>query len=91
MTSSSLARATDADSANEVLPNLTEATDLISGVSKSLADAPAIPKAAIARVAGRDLGKIEAAAEKAMGMDGVGSILEPAIGPLMDALKSIAK
>ncbi len=89
MTTSSLAGITDADSATAALPKLGEAGDMLKGVSESLADAPAIPKAAISRVVGRDMGKLEDAAGKVMEMDGVGDILQPAVGPILETLKSM--
>ena len=82
---------TDASSAESALPQLGEATELFTGVSESLADAPAIPKAAIAKVAAKNVDKVQAAADKVMSMDGVGDVLKPAVGPLLDALSSIGK
>lgn len=80
---------TDADSATAALPKLTEAGEGLTNFGNVFKRLPDAAKGPLSGMLENGMGAIGPLLEKAQAIPGVGSILEPVIGPIMATLEGL--
>lgn len=76
----------DADSATAALPQLSEATSKLGGISELFNELPDPAKSAISNIAANKISSLQPIIDKIIEIPGVGPILKPAIDTLMAKL-----
>jgi len=78
---------TDADSATAALPALGELGENVDSVSGLFGQVPDAARAPLAKSAAEGMGKLQPIVDKVMDMPGVGSIVSPVLGPIMEKMQ----
>jgi len=82
---------TDIDSAKAAIPSLQEAGSTLGGLNDVIARLPDAAKGPIAGIVTAGLSALQPIIDKVTAIPGVGSLIEPVIQPMMDALKGLAE
>jgi len=80
---------TDADSATAAVPALEEVSGKVDGLSGIWDKIPGDNKGAMSSIIGDNVGKLQPMIDKASEIPGVGAILGPVAGPLMEKLQGL--
>ena len=89
-TGDALSSITDIESAKSALPNLEDAAGKLSGLNDLIVRLPDAAKGPIGSVVQNGMGSIQPIVDKVSAIPGVGSLIEPVIGPLMKMLSGLA-
>lgn len=81
---------TDADSATAAIPALEGVGSKLTEVTGMFDKVPEAARGPLSAIAGDGLGKLQPIIDKVLALPGVGSILEPIIGPIVEALQGMA-
>lgn len=81
---------TDIDSAKAAIPSLEEAGSKLGGISDVIARLPDAAKGPIGAMVTTGLSALQPIIDKVSAIPGVGSLIEPVIQPMMDALNGLA-
>ncbi len=77
----------DTDSATAALPALEELGGEVKGMSSLLSNLPEAARGPVSTIATEGMGKLKPLIDSATSIPGVGSILEPVLGPIMESLQ----
>ncbi|MBX2878848.1 MAG: DUF937 domain-containing protein [Granulosicoccus sp.] len=89
-TTEALSGITDADTATSALPSITEASEKLTGLNDVVAGLPDAAKGPIASIVNSGIGGLQPLIEKITAIPGVGAIVEPVIGPMLEMLQGLA-
>ena len=89
-TTETLSGITDADSATAAIPALEEVTGKLGGLNDVMARLPDAAKGPLQSIVSGGLGSLQPIIDKVMGLPGIGPILEPIVGPMMEMLGGMA-
>jgi len=89
-TTDTLSGITDADSATAAIPALEEVSGKLGGLNDVMSRLPDAAKGPLQSIVSGGLGSLQPIVEKVMGLPGIGSILEPILGPIMETLGGMA-
>jgi len=89
-TGDALSSITDLESAKNALPNLEDAAGKLSGLNDLIVRLPDAAKGPIGSVVQNGMGSIQPIVDKVTAIPGVGALIEPVIGPLMEMLSGLA-
>ena len=89
-TTETLSGITDADSATAALPALEEVSGKLGGLNDVMARLPDAAKGPLQSVVSGGLGSLQPVIDKVMGLPGIGPILEPVVGPMVEMLGGMA-
>ena len=73
------------------MPRLTEASDSLTEVAETISSAPESVQGALKNVIGSGVSRLTPLADTALVKEGVGSVLSPVVGPMMETLKGLAE
>ena len=89
-TTETLSGITDAESATAALPALEEVSGKLGGLNDVMARLPDAAKGPLQSVVSGGLGSLQPVIDKVMGLPGIGPILEPVVGPMVEMLGGMA-
>lgn len=89
-TTSALSGITDADTATAALPQLTDASERVSRFDAVFKRLPDAAKGPFAGMLQNGLGAIQPLLDTAMAIPGVGSVIEPVVGPMIASISEMA-
>ena len=89
-TTETLSGITDAESATAALPALEEVSGKLGGLNDVMARLPVAAKGPLQSVVSGGLGSLQPVIDKVMGLPGIGPILEPVVGPMVEMLGGMA-
>jgi hypothetical protein len=90
-TTSLLAGVSDEASAKAVLPKLASVMEGLSEVALSVPGIPDAAKAPLAKLISSGIDRIKPLADKSLSNRGVGDILQPVLGPMMETLEGLTQ
>ncbi|MDB4222293.1 hypothetical protein N9850_00855 [Granulosicoccus sp.] len=90
-TSGLLSGVSDEASATAALPKLAGISESLSEVALQIPNIPDAAKAPLANLINGGIDKIKPLADKALSLPGVGDILNPVIGPMMETLSGLSQ
>ena len=85
-----LSGVTDADSATAAVPALNEVGTKLSGLTGMIDKIPEAARGPLSGIVSTGLAALEPIIEKVTAIPGVGSIIEPIVGPLLETLRGMA-
>lgn len=88
-TTSVLSGVTDEDSAKAALPALEGASASLEAVANTFSAAPEAAQGPLKGIMEKGMARIQPMADAALANEGVGSVLDPVIGPMMETLKGL--
>lgn len=80
---------TDAASAESAIPGLKDLLPTLTSIQDRTAALPDAGRAAVKETVGKGMGSLTSLIEKVMAIPGVGAILEPVVGPMVEVLKAL--
>lgn len=89
-TQDALSGITDVDSATAAIPSIEEAAGSLSGINDVVARLPDAAKGPIGSIVSTGLSGLQPLIEKVTAIPGVGDILQPVIGPMVEMLQGLA-
>ncbi len=81
---------TDADSATAAIPALEEVSGKLGGLNDVMTRLPDAAKGPLQSIVSGGMGSLQPIVDKVMGLPGIGPILEPIVGPLLETLGGMA-
>ncbi len=87
--SDALTSVTDAESAQAALPQLESVEQNVSGLAAMLENVPDTARAPLQSIAQNGLARLQPLADKVLGLPGVGDVLGPVVGSILQGLGSI--
>jgi len=78
---------TDIDTAKSALPKLSDIGTSVDGLSGLWDQLPDAGKGTISELTNQGMGTLDGALQKVNALDGVGDVIKPAVGPLLEKLK----
>ena len=88
-TTSVLSGVTDEDSAKAALPALEDASASLEAVASTFSAVPEAAQGPLKGIMEKGMGRIQPIADAALANEGVGSVLNPVVGPMMETLKGL--
>ena len=88
--SESLTGITDIESAKNAIPALQETAGKLGGLNDLIARLPEAAKGPIGSIVQNGIGSLQPLVEKISAIPGVGSVIEPIVGPIMEMLNGMA-
>ena len=80
---------TDADSAKAAIPAFGELGNKVDSVSGMVSNLPEAARGPIGTIATEGMGKLQPLVDKVLAIPGVGSILSPVMGPIMEKMQEL--
>jgi len=81
---------TDVDSATAAIPALEEVSGKLGGLNDVMTRLPDAAKGPLQSIVSGGMGSLQPIVDKVMGLPGIGPILEPIVGPLLETLGGMA-
>lgn len=88
--SEALGSITDLDSAKAALPAMEEASSKLSGLGEVIARLPDAAKGPIGSIIESSVSVLQPLIEKASAIPGVGDVIEPIVGPMVEMMQGLA-
>jgi len=82
---------TDSESATAAVPKLEAINDSLSSLSQAIPDIPDVAKAPMANLVGQGVTRIQPLVDKTSQTEGVGEILNPVLGKLMNTFSELSQ
>ncbi len=89
-TTEALSGITDVDSAKAALPDIQAATSSLGGMSDVIARLPAAAKGPISAVLNNGITALQPLIDKVSAIPGVGELIQPVVGPVLETLQGLA-
>ncbi|NND92663.1 MAG: DUF937 domain-containing protein [Granulosicoccus sp.] len=89
-TTDALTGITDTGSARAALPALEEASEKLDGLQGLILRLPDAAKGPIGSIVGNGIAAIQPLVDKVSAIPGVGSVIEPVVGPMLETLQGLA-
>ncbi len=89
-TTETLSGITDAESATAAIPALEDVSGKLGGLNDVMTRLPDAAKGPLQSIVSGGLGSLQPVIDKVMGLPGIGPILEPVVGPMVEMLSGMA-